>query len=139
MRLFYIPFCIVGACTAVLAYQLLGPNGAFFHVEDLRQSLAEQQRQNEQQRLKNEELRAELASLENGTEAIEERARRDLYMIKVGEVLFRLETPNDYDKRMAETSTMPDYRNPEAKSGARATFSAKRGDLYHSPRARSAQ
>lgn len=52
MRLFYIPFCIVGACTAVLAYQLLGPNGAFFHVEDLRQSLAEQQRQNEQQRLK---------------------------------------------------------------------------------------
>ena len=41
--------------------------------EVMRQSLAEQQRQNEQQRLKNEELRAELASLENGTEAIEDR------------------------------------------------------------------
>ncbi len=129
----HVPFVILALCFGVLSYQLFGPDGAWFHAEDLRRNLAEQQRQNEQQRLRNEELRAELASLENGSEAIEERARRDLYMVKAGEILFRLETPADYEKRMTERAAMPDYRNPDIKF-SHPTFSAKRSDLYYAPR-----
>lgn len=134
----HVPSIILLVAFGVLCNQLFGPDGAWFHAEDLRHALAEQQRQNEQQRLKNEELRAELSSLENGSEAIEERARRDLYMVKSGEVLFRLESPADYEKRMTVRASMPDYSNPESKAATRATFAAKRGELYYAPKGRSA-
>ncbi len=130
----HVPSLILMLCFGVLSYQLFGPDGAWFHAEDLRRNLAEQLRQNELQRQKNEELRAELASLENGSEAIEERARRELYMVKQGEVLFRLETPADYERRLSERASMPDYRNADGKTSGHATFTAKRGDLYYAPR-----
>ena len=129
----HVPFVILALCFGVLSYQLFGPEGAWFHAEDLRRALNEQVKLNEQQRLKNEELRAELASLEKGSEAIEERARRELYMVKSGEVLFRLETPADYEKRVAQQASMPDYSNNAQSKPSRATFSAKRSDLYYAP------
>ncbi len=125
-----VPFIILSVVAGLLSYQLFGPDGAWFHEQDLRRDLAEQNRANEKQRLRNEELRAELASLENGTEAIEERARRDLYMVKEGEVLFRLETPEEYERRQTERASLPDYSNPSARAGQGRAFSAKKMDLY---------
>ena len=119
---------------AVVGYQLFGPSGAWFRAAELEDSLKVQNEANRVQRERNEELSAELYSLVHQRDAIEERARRELYMVKNDEVHFRLETPEEYEKRAKELASMPDYRSPDIKPGSRPTFSAKKGDLYHAPK-----
>lgn len=125
--------CLI-AGIAVVGFQLFGPDGAWFRASELEAALVVQNEANRVQRERNEELGAELYSLEHRRDAIEERARRDLYMVKDDEVLFRLETPEEYEKRAQELASMPDYRSPDIKPGSRPTFSAKKADLYHAPK-----
>ena len=124
---------LLSAGIAVTGWQLAGPGGVWYREAELEALLAEQNATNAKLRERNEELSAELYSLQHQRDAIEERARRELYMVKADEVLFRLETPEEYEKRVAELASMPDYRSPDIKPGSRQTFAAKRGDLYHAP------
>jgi cell division protein FtsB len=73
-----------------LQYRLWVGEGSFAHVAQLRQQIAEQQRENEQLLERNRVLTAEVVELKQGLETIEERARRELGMIRNGETLFQL-------------------------------------------------
>ena len=114
---------VLAAGICVVGFQLFGPGGAWFRAAAL------QNEANRVQQDRNEALGAELYSLEHRRDAIEERARRELYMVKDDEVLFRLETPGEYEQRARELASMPDYRSPNIKPGSAPTFSAKRADL----------
>ena len=71
-------------------------------VWELHRQLAAVQARNEEQRLKNAKLASEVQSLNEGTEAIEERARSELSMIKKGEIFIQLlEDPKD-DKKTTD-------------------------------------
>ena len=62
-------------------------------VRHLQERVAMQQRENAELRKRNEALAAEVHDLKSGTEAIEERARSELGMIKQGEVFYQVIEP----------------------------------------------
>ena len=57
---------------------------------ELRGAVAEQRAENERAEARNEELAAEGANLKEGTEALEERARYELGMIREDEVFYQV-------------------------------------------------
>ncbi|CAH8205951.1 cell division protein FtsB [Vibrio aestuarianus] len=87
MRIFAVMLTLL---FALLQYDLwLGKNG----IADFRTILDEievQQQVNENLQLRNSEMFAEIDDLRQGLDAIEERARHELGMIKEGETFYRL-------------------------------------------------
>lgn len=84
MRL--VPFVFAALLLLIQGELWLG-RGGVPHVMSLRAELAAQKAANEEARLHNERLRAEVSDLKEGVEMVEEMARRDLGMIKPDEVL----------------------------------------------------
>ena len=78
------------ALLAALQYRLWVGEGSLAHVAQLKQQIAEQQRENEKLLERNRVLTAEVIELKQGLETIEERARHELGMVKEGETLFQL-------------------------------------------------
>lgn len=73
-----------------LQYSLwLGKNGIHDY-RCVKSDVMTQQASNTQLKARNDRLFAEIANLNDGSEAIEERARSDLGMIKPGETFYRL-------------------------------------------------
>ncbi|SFN10344.1 cell division protein FtsB [Izhakiella capsodis] len=73
-----------------LQYSLwLGKNGIHDYTR-VKDDVALQQASNGKLKLRNDRLFAEIDDLNDGTEAIEERARDELGMIKPGETFYRL-------------------------------------------------
>lgn len=64
--------------------------GGHGDVAGLRERVAEQQHENERLRSRNAQLAADVRDLQSGGEAIEERARLELGMIKPGEVFYQV-------------------------------------------------
>ncbi|MBK6728511.1 MAG: cell division protein FtsB [Xanthomonadales bacterium] len=62
-------------------------------VQHLQERVATQRRENAELRKRKEALAAEVEDLKSGTEAIEERARSELGMIKPGEVFYQVVEP----------------------------------------------
>ena len=77
--------------TLVLAIQwpLWFGHGGWIRVWDLQRQLVARQDVNAGLRARNQTLTAEIASLRLGSEAIEERARGELHMIRPEEVFFQ--------------------------------------------------
>lgn len=73
-----------------LQYRLWIGAGSLAEIWTVKGKIAEQQHRNERLKLRNELLKAEVADLKKGLEAIEERARMDLGMIKKGETFYQL-------------------------------------------------
>jgi len=73
-----------------LQYRLWVGEGSFAELAGLRDKIAEQAAQNQRLQERNEKLRAEVMDLKQGLEAIEERARSELGMIREGETFFQL-------------------------------------------------
>lgn len=78
--------------------------GGMREVWRLQQRVAEQQKENADLRKRNAKLAAEVEDLKHGSEAIEERARSELGLIKPGETLYQVvepapptSTPDDHD------------------------------------------
>lgn len=95
----------------VIQYPLWLGKGGWLRVFDLHRQLETVQEKNEEQKVKNAKLASEVQSLKEGTEAIEERARSELSMIKKGEVFIQLlndknEVPNEVktEAKPAETT-----------------------------------
>ena len=86
LRLF---IAILAVGLGVVQYQLWAGRSSWFRMRELEASLEAQRHENERLRARNESLSAELYSLQNRRDAIEERARSELNMVKAGEVLFR--------------------------------------------------
>jgi cell division protein FtsB len=85
---------IVAVALAVLLvaiqYPLWFGKGGWLRVAELERQLAVQRSVNGTLGERNGELAAEVASLREGREAIEERARHQLNMVRDGEIFFEL-------------------------------------------------
>jgi len=65
----------------------------------LRQRVAEQKEENLRLKQRNEALSAEVQDLKNGSEAIEERARSELGLVKPGETFYQVVEPTAEEKK----------------------------------------
>jgi cell division protein FtsB len=83
---------IVALVTLVvlLQYRLWVGRGSLAEVITLKQEIADQQAELKALRARNRSLHAEVTSLKNGLEAVEERARAELGMIRKGEVFYQV-------------------------------------------------
>ena len=86
MRILLALFIIL---TLYIQYALWFERGGVRDVDQLRQEVEDQRQQIQQLRDRNQSLAAEIIDLKQGMEAIEERARSDMGMIKEDEVFFR--------------------------------------------------
>lgn|SRR5690606_21663253 len=73
-----------------LQYRLWIGEGSLAHNVSLQQEINKQKAENERLIERNKLLEAEVAALKNGYDAIEEKARNDLGMIKEGETWFMI-------------------------------------------------
>lgn len=77
----------------VLLWPLLFGQGGIFRMMELSEELQILQVENKEAAERNHRIAAEVESLRSGLDAIEERARYDLNMVRPGEVLFRIQRP----------------------------------------------
>lgn len=73
-----------------MQYRLWVGTGSLAEVHNLKQEIARQGVELEQLRARNRVLIAEVQDLKQGVDALEERARAELGMVKEGEVFFQL-------------------------------------------------
>lgn len=73
-----------------LQFQLWSPNGGLVGMWQLRERVAEREHENEQLRERNAALDADVRDLKDGLEALEERARSEMGMIREGEVFYQV-------------------------------------------------
>ena len=99
MRLITIALAVL---LVLIQYPLWMGKGGWLRVWDLHRQLQAVQEKNEAQKLKNARLASEVRSLSEGTEAIEERARSELSMIRKGEIFIQLLEETD-DAKEATT------------------------------------
>lgn len=81
---------VLALLLAALQHRLWEGESGLRAVQGLQVGLAQQHAQNEQLRRRNQGLYAEIRDLHGGVEAIEERARNELGMIREGETFFRI-------------------------------------------------
>jgi cell division protein FtsB len=77
----------------VLQYPLWFGKGGWLRVRDLDQQLAAQQAANATLKARNDALDAEVRDLKQGLEAVEERARFELGMIRKDEIFYQVVAP----------------------------------------------
>ncbi|AOK29315.1 cell division protein FtsB [Burkholderia singularis] len=106
------------ALLALIQYPLWWGHGGWLRVHELRQQLSNQLQKNADDKLRNERIAGEVQDLQNGTAAIEERARYEMGMVKDGEVFVQFVSPN---------SPMPSV------SGTAQSSTATRGDVSAAP------
>src|ERR1700722_20041198 len=79
---------------AMIQYPLWWGHGGWLRVHELQGQLAGQTQKNADLKLRNERVQGEVADLQNGTAAVEERARYEMGMVKDGEVFVQFVSPN---------------------------------------------
>ena len=84
---------VLVALIALIQYPLWLGKGSWFRVWEVDQQIKSQRGKNAQLQTRNAVLDAEVRDLKQGFEAIEERARSELGMIKQDEVFFQLLEP----------------------------------------------
>jgi cell division protein FtsB len=80
---------ILGALIVLIQYPLWVGKGGWLRVWQLENEVANQRVKNAGLAARNAALAAEVRDLKQGSEAIEERARRELGMIRADEVFFQ--------------------------------------------------
>ena len=91
------PTLVLVALIVLLQYPLWFGKGGWLRVWELQRAIAGQQEANAALLARNGVLAAEVRSLKDGREAIEERARHELHMTRSDEILFQLVGPNADD------------------------------------------
>lgn len=81
---------VLAALIIALQYPLWLGKGSWLKVWEVDQELKKQQAENERLKVRNTYLDAEVKDLKTGYEAIEERARSELGMVKQDEVFFQV-------------------------------------------------
>ena len=90
MRLLFLVLLLL---VGLIQYPLWLGKGGWFTVWDLQKQVAKQREVNDSMRARNAAMQAEVQSLQSGTEAIEERARGELGMMREGEVFVNILPP----------------------------------------------
>ena len=85
---------ILAIALALLQYRLWFGQGNWRQVQELRAQVAAQKRENRELLRRNQALAAEVKDLKSGVDAIEERARNEMGMIKPGETFYRVVDPD---------------------------------------------
>jgi cell division protein FtsB len=91
MRL--IALCLAGLLL-LIQYPLWLGKGGWLRVWDLDNQVSSAKKKNEELKARNAKLNSEVRDLRDGTEAVEERARYELGMVKDGEIFVRTLEPN---------------------------------------------
>ncbi len=81
---------VLAALTLLLQYPLWLGKGGWLRASELDRQLAAQTGVNDKLKRRNAGLEAEVKDLKNGLEAIEERARFELGMVKDNEIFFHV-------------------------------------------------
>jgi cell division protein FtsB len=81
---------VLGALILAIQYPLWLGKGGWLRVWDVDRQLEAQNAKNGQREIRNNALAAEVKDLKQGTDAIEERARYELGMVKNDEVFFQV-------------------------------------------------
>lgn len=81
---------LLTALVVVLQYRLWVGEGSLADVHQLKQAIVEQEAELERLGVRNRALEAEVEDLRDGLDALEERARLELGMIKPGEAFIQL-------------------------------------------------
>jgi len=81
---------VLGALLLAIQYPLWFGKGGWMRVWDLDRQLAGHKENNRRLQARNQALDAEVRDLKQGTDAIEERARYELGMVKQDEVFFQI-------------------------------------------------
>ena len=84
---------VLAALLIAIQWPLWFGKGGWLRVWDLERQLIAQRGINGALNARNAELAAEVVSLREGREAIEERARHELNMVRYGEIFFQILTP----------------------------------------------
>ncbi|MCY4154136.1 MAG: cell division protein FtsB [Gammaproteobacteria bacterium] len=100
--------CILLVLLALLQYRLWFGAGGFIDVQKLEQTKQELAAENEQLKERNASLAAEVVDLQHGLEAVEERARSEMGMIKSDEVFYQIIEPRDLSGRDLSVRELPD-------------------------------
>ena len=82
---------ILGALILLIQYPLWLGKGSWMRAWQVEQDLNNQIKSNEALAVRNAGLAAEVNDLKTGTEAIEERARYELGLVKSDEIFFQIE------------------------------------------------
>ena len=98
---------ILAILLLLLQYPLWLGKGGWLKVWDLNRQVESQQQANQQTQARNALLDAEVRDLKQGTEAIEERARSELGMVKRDEVFFQIIENRPPSAVSAVTETKP--------------------------------
>lgn len=109
----------------LMLWPLIGGQGGYIRVVSLSEELADMKEQNALTFEENQRLAAEVRSLVRGADAIEERARYDLNMVRPGEVLFRIQRPQ---KVLPGNAIPADILNDPLYRPAPVTPPAKEGE-----------
>ncbi len=95
------------ALLVVIQYPLWIGKGGWFRVSELEKQVQAQLDNNTKLKTRNDALRADVKDLQTGTEAIEERARAELGMVKSDEIYVQVidpsRSPISSAKRVAAT------------------------------------
>ena len=87
------PLLVLALLFGWLQYRLWLSDGSWGEVTGLQNQVAHQKRENQGLQERNNALAAEVEDLKSGEEAVEERARSELGMIKPGETFYRVVEP----------------------------------------------
>jgi len=87
---------ILAALILLIQYPLWLGKGGWLRAWQIEESLSKQKSKNTQLEVRNASLGAEVRDLKQGSEAVEERARRELGMVRNDEIFFQ------YDNRGPE-------------------------------------
>lgn len=92
---------VLAVLLVLIQYPLWFGKGGWRRVWELDQQVTAAQKKNEEARARNAKLESEVRDLRDGTEAIEERARYEMGMIKQGEIFVQIV---DANKKEAEAA-----------------------------------
>lgn len=81
---------LLAGLVLILQYQLWIGEGSLAELRHLEARVEAQEQENERLRERNEALETEVVDLKQGLDAVEERARSDLGMIREGETFYRV-------------------------------------------------
>ncbi|MGH8667784.1 MAG: cell division protein FtsB [Burkholderiales bacterium] len=109
---------ILGALILLIQYPLWLGKGGWLRAAQLESDLSNHQIRNGQLETRNAALAAEVRDLKQGTEALEERARYELGMIRNDEVFFQIVEPDQsVTVGMPQSATVA--KPQSAKSGSK--------------------
>ncbi|WP_084493577.1 cell division protein FtsB [Brackiella oedipodis] len=106
------------ACLAI-QYPLWLGTGGYGRVDELKQQLAQAKQTNIDLTLRNNAMQAEIEDLKNGTQALEEKARGQLNLVKKNEVLVQiLSEHSDKEDIIPPTKVQPKLNSNDKKASS---------------------